>query len=277
MTDRGPGDHSGGVAENVQVLSTLKRGLDVLELLARSDQDLPAKRIARELGIKQPTTYHLLRTLRATGHVSRLAGGAFVLGPRSAALARRIQQRSGPSPELAALLTRVHMKTEETSYICGWYHGTIFLQQYITGNHALTIRGLDVGYSGNMHARASCKAILAYLPQEQVRLMFENVELRSLTPRTTTTYAGLVRDLAVIRARGLAIDYEEFQEGVCCMAVPFFDCSGHPAGSFTVSLPVTRFSAKQAILKNTLTEAATMATNLLRARETVEESGELTG
>lgn len=253
--------------EDTQILGTLRRGLDVLDLLARSDHALTARDIAEELGIKQATVYHLLRTMRSTGHVVRLSGGTFVVGPRAAALGRWIQNRSGPSPELAAILARVHLKTEETSYICGWYHGALFLQQYMSSNHALTIRGLDVGYSGNMHARASCKAILAFLPEEQVSLMFENVRLPRLTPRTITTYESLVHELTTIRARGVAVDREEFQEGVCCMSVAFFGADGHPAGSFTVSLPVTRFHAKQAQLATVLQEAATMATNLLQAKE----------
>ncbi|MBB6350007.1 DNA-binding IclR family transcriptional regulator [Nonomuraea muscovyensis] len=246
------------------LLHTLDRGLQVLEAIAASEGEATAKVLSRQLGIKIGTCYHLLRTLVAAGYVVRLTGGVYDVGPRAASLSRHLQRRSGPSPELSVILTRLHNKTQETVYLSGWQHGTPTLQHYLTGEHALRVGALDVGYVGNMHARASCKAILAYLPEEQVAVMLKGVPLEALTPNTITDFDEFTVELARVRSRGYALDLEEFSPGVVCLSAAFFDGSGLPVGSFTASVPVTRFTERQARLAAQVREAGSMATTLLR-------------
>jgi IclR family acetate operon transcriptional repressor len=194
----------------------------------------------------------------------RLPGGRFDIGPRGASLGRQLRSRSEPPPELFAVLTRLHAKTRETSYISGWRNGAITLLQFIPGEQALSVRGLDVGYTGDLHARASCKSVLAHLPTDQVEVMFRGVRLRRLTTRTVCDTEQLMEELQNIRRQGYALDLEEFSEGICCVSAPFLDADGTPAGSFTVALPVARFQRSQRDMVAAVREAGAIATNLLR-------------
>jgi IclR family acetate operon transcriptional repressor len=262
-------------AGRVNTLHTLERGLQVLEAVASSDGTATAKVLSRQLELKLATCYHLLRTLLASGHIVRLPGGCYDVGPRAGSLSRHLQRRSGPSPELAVILTRLHNKTHETSYLSGWHHGSIVLQHYLSGLHTLNVGNLDVGYTGYMHARASCKAVLAFLPHEQVAAMFEGVELDAVTSRTITSFDDLVLELATIRRQGYALDDEEFNEGISCVSAPFFTESGTPAGAFTVSAPLTRFSRSHLRLIIEVREAAAMATGQLKTgRLSVRETAQ---
>jgi len=246
------------------LLQTLVRGLEVLDVVADSGGRATAKVIARALGLRLSTCYHLLRTLRAEGYVVRVEGGTYDVGPRGARLGHHLELRTGPSPEVSALLSRLHLKTQETAYVCGWYHGSIVMQQVKTGTKALTVKQLEVGYGGNIHARASCKSVLAYLPTEIVATMFAGVELERITPKTVGTYGELVQQLADVRRLGYAIDDEEFHEGVCCVSAPFFDADGSPIGSFTVSVPAQRFPVMRTSIASEVLEAASLATTMLK-------------
>jgi DNA-binding IclR family transcriptional regulator len=257
-------DTDTGVAPARHTLHTLERGVRLLEAIAAGDGTVTAKVLSRQLDLKIGTCYHLLRTLVGSGHVARLPGGRYDIGPRSAALGRHLQRRAGPSPELAVILTRLHNRTSETSYLSGWYRGGLVLQHFLAGLHSLHVVNLDVGYTGHLHARASCKAVLAFLPREQVATMFEGVELAAVTPRTITDFDELTRELARVRRQGYAVDDEEFDEGVACVSAPFFDADGAPVGAFTVSTPVTRFAVRQVALTASVREAASIATGLLR-------------
>ncbi|WP_131735656.1 IclR family transcriptional regulator [Actinomadura roseirufa] len=251
--------------DGATILHTLERGLQVLEAVAAADGTATAKVLGRRLGIKIGTCYHLLRTMVASGHLVRLPGGRYDVGPRAASLGRLLQSRSGPSPELAVILTRLHNKTRETSYISGWYHGTLILQQYLSGLHTLSVGNLEVGYAAQMHARASCKAVLAFLPEEQVAAMFKGVPLDAVTPKTITDFDELTVELARVRRQGYAVDDEEFSPGVCCVSAPYFGAEGcAPAGAFTVSVPTTRFAERRAWLTTEVREAAAMASGLMR-------------
>lgn len=256
------------------VLQTLTRGLEVLEAITERNGRATAKSLARQLGLKQSTCYHLLRTLRADGYIVRLPGGQFDVGPRGAELGKAIVGRTGPSPELSAILTRLHNKTRETAYVCGWFHGTIQRQQVLTGTHSLTVKNMGVGYVGNMHARASCQAVLAFLPESQVSTMFDGVELTRLTENTITSYSELVDELRTVRRRGYALDLEGFEHDICCVSAPFFEPNGAPAGSFSVSVPVSRFAQARRMLVDDVREAGVLATKHLRSGRVVEPASD---
>ncbi|WP_369226496.1 IclR family transcriptional regulator [Streptomyces sp. R39] len=244
-------------------LQTLSRGLQVLNIVARSRGTATAKSVARQLGLNLSTCYHLLRTLRAEGYVVRVEGGAFDIGPSGGRLGHYLDQRFAPPPEITALVHRLHRKTQETSYLCGWHHGSIVMQQFISGTRPVAVGGvhqLDVGYKDHLHARASCKAVLAYMSEEVIAAMFDGLPFPALTPKTVGSYEGLLVQLKRVRKAGYALDLEEFSEGVCCVSAPYFDAHGQPAGSFTVSVPTDRFSAGSRSLAAAVLETASMAT-----------------
>jgi DNA-binding IclR family transcriptional regulator len=240
------------------------RGLEVLDVVAAGGGTATAKQIARQLGLTQSTCYHLLRTLKSEGYIVRVGSAAYDVGPRGGRLGRNLDNRFGPSPEVSALLSRLHSKTHETAYVCGWYHGTIVMQQFIGGTGPVMVGQLVVGYSGDMHARASCKSVLAHLPAEIVQTMFDGVPLRALTPHTTVGYPELVQELRQIKRQGYALDIDEFAEGVCCASAAFFDAEGSPVGSFTVSVPSGKFDSLRAAIVTEVIEAASLATTMLR-------------
>lgn len=246
------------------VLQTLVRGLDVLQAVAALRGEATAKGLSRQLGLSLGRCYHILRTLKASGYIVRLPGGKVDIGAQGASLGRQLRARFEPLPELFAVLTRLHSRTQETSYVSGWHRGVITLLQFISGEQALSVRGLDVGYTGDMHARASCKAVLAHLPREQIDIMFRGINLRQLTSLTHCDADSLTVELGNVRRQGYALDLEEFSDGICCASAAYFDHDGAPAGSYTVSVPVTRFRASQRELVTAVQEAAAMATNLLR-------------
>lgn len=275
MTNHDPSDEEHGAETGggeATLLQTLTRGLKVLDLIAVSNGQATAKKIASALGLRSSTCYHLLRTLKQAGYIVRVEGGTYDIGPQAGALGHHLDLRFGPLPEVSALLSRLHNKTQETAYVCGWYHGTIVMQQFIAGTHAVVVNQLEVGYSGNMHARASCKSVLAHLPREIVAAMFSGVDLKALTPHTTTSYPDLLKELAEVRRRGYAIDREEFHEGVICVSSAFFDTSDNPIGSFTVSIPSSRAESTLSTIAMDVAETASLATKMLRSgRLTVNE------
>jgi IclR family acetate operon transcriptional repressor len=98
-----------------------------------------------------------------------------------------------------------------------------------------------VGTAALAHTTASGKAIMAYGPPELVTSLYAGREpLARLTPRTLTTLEALHDDFTRIRRRGYAIDHEEHEEGVGCVAAPVFDHSGRPCAAISVSGPTAR-------------------------------------
>ena len=245
-------------------LQTLVRGLAVLDIIACGSGTVSAKEVGARLEIRTGTVYHLIRTLRDAGYIRRIEGGTYDVGPMGARLGRHLEERTAPSPEISSILSRLHHKTRENAYVTGWYHGSMMMLQAIQGTRTISVRNLEVGFGGMYHARASCKAILAFLPRAQVVAMLGETELEALTPHTITDFDDLLSQLQETARRGYALDLEEFAEGVACISAPFFDDADRPIGSFSVNLPAARFAEEHPALVAAVQEAAGIATTLYR-------------
>jgi DNA-binding IclR family transcriptional regulator len=98
-----------------------------------------------------------------------------------------------------------------------------------------------VGTAALAHTTGSGKAIMAFGAPEALSTLYDGREpLERLTPSTLVTIAALEEDLARIRARGYALDAEEHELGVGCIATPVFDHTGRPVAAISVSGPSTR-------------------------------------
>ena len=70
--------------------------------------------------------------------------------------------------------------------------------------------------------------------------MLKRLELQRFTPATLTTLDALLANLEAAKAVGYAIDDEERNAGMRCIAAPVFDEYGEPVGGVSVSGPTVR-------------------------------------
>jgi DNA-binding IclR family transcriptional regulator len=200
-----------------------------------------AKQLSLQLGIRLGTCYHLLRTLQEEGYIVRLPGGKFDLNGRVAYLQDSLRSRLTPDLHVLEILRGLHERVNETTCVCGWYREQIVVQWYLEPVRALHARSLEIGYGNDPHARASPRAMLAFLPPAHVRAYFAGRALRPLTPSTITRVDDLLENLADIARQGYCIDREEFARGLCCIGASYFDERAFPLGSYGISVPLHRF------------------------------------
>jgi IclR family acetate operon transcriptional repressor len=108
--------------------------------------------------------------------------------------------------------------------------------------HAVRVDATRVGKSNAAHAAANGKAVLAYLPKQELDNLIANVGLTRFTANTIRSREELERELAKIRSRGYAEDREEFQPGVLCFGAPIFDHEGRVVAALSCSVPIMRSS-----------------------------------
>jgi IclR family transcriptional regulator, acetate operon repressor len=241
---------------NAATLLTLRRGLQLLEAIALGNGNATAKSLSCRLGLKRGTCYFLLRTLEEERYVVRHTGGNFSLGGRIAILQDSLRAELEPLPQVMDMLVQRHERVGETVYASGWYEGDVVLQRYIEGSRAVHVRSLEMDYREYPHARASGKAIMAFLPMSELRCCFAK---RGLEPRTANTIIdmeALLDHLKGVARCGVAFDMEEYSEDVCGVAAPFFDRRAFPTGSYVVSPPAMRFEPRRAELVSEVRKAA---------------------
>jgi len=101
----------------------------------------------------------------------------------------------------------------------------------------------SVGSRNPLHCTGVGKALLAFLPPERIEEVIA-LGLIARTPNTITEADALRRELATVRARGYAIDDEEVEIGLRCLAVPIRNYTGAVVASLSVAGPAQRMTMK---------------------------------
>ncbi|MCR9151804.1 MAG: IclR family transcriptional regulator [Rhodobacteraceae bacterium] len=96
------------------------------------------------------------------------------------------------------------------------------------------------GKIGPAYCTGVGKAMLAFLPEDQLAEAIAQQSFHRFTPRTLTTEAALRADLADIRARGFAWDKEEHEPGIICLAHPILTRAGRVLGAISVTSSTAR-------------------------------------
>jgi DNA-binding IclR family transcriptional regulator len=128
----------------------------------------------------------------------------------------------------------------------------------------------DIGVRKPAYCTAEGQAILAFQPQQVVEQAIA-AGLAPRTPKTITSADKFQKALAVVRQRGCAIEDEESELGMVCVAAPIRDDAGAAVGAVGIAGPVTRLSKKAvaAVIPHVIATADLVSARLgFRARAT---------
>jgi DNA-binding IclR family transcriptional regulator len=103
----------------------------------------------------------------------------------------------------------------------------------------------SVGAERPIHATAVTKAIVAFLPEAELKGLLPWLRYNAFAPRTITTQAAFAAELERVRMSGYAYDDEEHIEGTRCIAAPVFAYSGRVVGSLCVVGPRSRMTRQK--------------------------------
>jgi len=224
-------------------INSVEKTLKILELLAEKGE-LSVAEAASKLGMNRSTCHRFLVTLRELGYVVqntlshyRLSFRIFELGNK---VADRLQVRQIAHPYLKELSNLFN----ETINLGYWDNNEIIHLDKIDSSEILRI---DPGIGSRVPAYCTGlgKAILAFLPEEDLNNFLKSVPLKDMTPNTITKKEKLVQELEQIHKQGFATDREELCIGLRCVASPVFDYTNYPSYSVSVTGPSSRMNKEK--------------------------------
>ncbi len=231
------------------MVQSLDRALDVLEALAAGDDDVGLSQITERTGLPLGTAHRLLSSLVARGYAAqdretRLYGP----GPKLLEVAARAaaSRRFGLNRIARPCLRDLTGATDETSNLLV-LQGDEGVYSEQVASPRLVRMFTEVGQRVPLYCTGGGKAILSGFPEEQLEAYLARTTLRSFTPKTIATPEGLRRELAEAHLHGFALDDEEREVGVCCIAAPIFDRQGRCVAALSISGPTTRMSRERAL------------------------------
>jgi IclR family acetate operon transcriptional repressor len=213
--------------------TSVEKAMRILEAIAMPDGPHRLMDVAERAAVPRSTAYRVLATLTAEGFAENCGDGRYGVGGRLSGLGAQIVSvvSAGVGPALRRLQQ-------------GAGGNTVHLAVRV-GDHAVYLHKVDsdkpyemrsrVGNELLLHCTAIGKAILAYLPPDEVEAVVVSAGMPARTPATITDLPALRADLAAVRERGYSLDDEENEATVRCLGAAVLDRAGRPRGGVSVS------------------------------------------
>jgi DNA-binding IclR family transcriptional regulator len=223
-------------------IKACERTLEILDTLAELG-GATGTEVAAETGLPKSTVHYHLKTLESKEYVVKDTDGTYRPGLKFLTIGHdRVDQMSLYS----AAKPEVDRLAEETEEMC-----ILMCEEYGYGFYIYSSsgeKGVEFDAEGSrklLHDNALGKAILAYLPEEQVRRIIDRHGLPATTKHTVTAEELLLEQLDEIRESGVAFDREEQLDGLSCVAAPikrYVDGDQESVyGSVSIAGPASRF------------------------------------
>jgi DNA-binding IclR family transcriptional regulator len=245
-------------------VQSVDRALRVLEFVAASPDGVTAKEVAAHLDLALPSTYHLLATLTRSGYLIHLTNEhSYALGYQIRVLEHGLsRQLQAPEP-VAAAVRRLHVAADAAAYYAVFRDVEIVIAHVVDSARRPRVHVLDIGFHEAAHATAFGKVMLAAMSADERSAYLARAGLRRCTGRTIVDESGLEDHLAHVRDAGVALEIEEFQPGLSCLAAPVRSPSGAVVGSVAISLTSEEFARRRWSLEPAVRHGAMTITRAL--------------
>ncbi|HSV56366.1 MAG TPA: IclR family transcriptional regulator [Magnetospirillaceae bacterium] len=217
--------------------STVK-AFEMLAYLSRADGAVSLARIARETGWDKATALRYLGSLAEAGAVEKRESG-WVLGLALIRLASRVPVSENVAARARPVLERLARETGETVNLGSWSNGGAYYLAKADGGRNLRLR-TSPGDKLPLHCTAVGKAILSALDPAYLEDFLQLAPYPKQSHATITEAEALREEVAKVRNLGYAMDREEFEPGLVCIATPVEIPAFGFLGAVSVSGPSVR-------------------------------------
>lgn len=217
----------------------LERGLALLEALGRAPKSSLAE-LAQGANLAPSTAFRLLDTLQKCGFAAQCQQtGHYQLGLRAfevgSAYLPRLQLNDVALPVMRELMQAFG---ETVNLAVADQADAVYVAQ-VEGEQMLRMF-TRLGARTPAYCSGVGKALLAWSPTQTVRAVLGDGPWPASTEHTLTTFKALERELKQVRRQGYAVDNEEREVGVRCVAVPITDAAGAVVAALSLSAPTVR-------------------------------------
>lgn len=223
--------------------TSVEKAIDILFSFDAEHPQLRLTDISARVGLHKSTTHRLLSLLRKKGLiVADPESQLYSLGPSVVELAWTVLRQQDLRTVCRPYLEQLRRGTNETvSVYTRMGDKRVCIEECESGQDIKYSHA--VGLTAPLHVGAPGKALLAFLPPEDLEPLLQALPLPAITPKTLTDPERLRADLAVTRQRGYAVSREERSLGASAVAAPIRDWRGKVVAAVGVLGPSQRLTS----------------------------------
>ncbi|MFB5642810.1 IclR family transcriptional regulator [Kluyvera ascorbata] len=233
---------------------SLFRGLMLIEILSNYPNGCPLAHLSELAGLNKSTVHRLLQGLQSCGYVTPApAAGSYRLTTKFISVGQKALSSLNIIHVAAPHLETLNLATGETVNFSSREDDHAILIYKLEPTTGMLRTRAYIGQHMPLYCSAMGKLYMAFGQEDYVRHYWENHqdEIRQLTCNTITGLPAMYDELVQIRECKMAMDREENELGVSCVAVPVFDIHGRVPYAISISLSTSRLKqvGEQNLLK----------------------------
>lgn len=236
-----------------QTLNELKSSVDktftIMEQFTVQKPEWSITDLAQEMGSNKSTIYRFLSDMEKRGIMYQNPdSGKYGLGLKLFELGNRVQITSAFTDKTHPILMKVAQNITETVHIAIQKDGLAYYVDKVESPQGLRLN-TNIGMSKPLHATSLGKVLMAFSSSENESPgPTEGGKLEAFTDNTLTDHTQLRSALREIKEKGFAVDFEEYEIGLICVAVPILNQKNELVASLSAAGPANRFKVDE--LKN---------------------------
>ena len=238
-------------------IQAVGNALDVLEQFKGTKGEMGITEMSKNLGLHKNNIFRLLATLENRGYIEQdLNTGNYRLSTGILELSFAYSKHTGLLEVAKPILNQLVLQINENAYIGLMRHNQLVYVEHVESNQMLKVSS-RIGYRLSPLCTATGKIIFAYSSEEEQKKILQANKFVKHTPKTILTEKAFYEDVKKIMESGYALDNEEFDDGVTCIAGPILNYEKKIVAGLSVSGPTSRLNGK--VLKEKIIPAVLQA------------------
>ena len=254
------------------LVQTIGRTSLILDILGQSSQGISIRDLSEKIKLPKGTTHRLISSLAYFGYARQDSKTRnYFLGFKLVELSNLLLSQLDLRKEAEPFLRDLAERTKETVHMVFLDRGEIvYIDKVELDHNPSGLRMASrVGLRNPAHSSAVGKVLLSHLDEEELNLLIKEKGLPKRTENTITDPIQLKEHLKAVRTQGCAVDDEENERGIRCVAAPIYNETGKAVAAVSISVPAFRVTKKvvQETLKKEVMETAFKISERLGFRE----------
>lgn len=229
----------------VPIIQSVERALKILDLFDEYDTELRITDISERMNLHKSTVHSLLKTLKKHHYIEQdPESGKYRLGLKLFERGNYVIRSLDLRTVARDYLEELSKSTNRTVHlvILDGQEG-VYIDKVESAS--ATVLYSRIGRRVPIHTSAVGKVLVAFKSPEQLEKLLNDYEFAKHTPNSITDKDTFLKELAIIRERGYALDLQENEPGVCCVALPIRDHTGEVVAAISSSTATSSFSESE--------------------------------
>ncbi len=231
--------------ENKPTVQSIDRAIAILDFLYRENREVSISEVSAGTGLFGSTVHRILNTLKQGGFVYQNdSNSKYWLGLKFYSYGDAVKANLPIVSMVEPIADEIAKKYRETVYMTVPSYESPHLAQQahilkVSHSSFILRSSPSVGAISPCHVSATGKCLMAYYPEKLLE-EYSKTQLPALTPNSVTDWDMLRKELEKIRIHGYAVESEEEELGLTCVAVPILDKNQCVVAAVSLSGPTAR-------------------------------------